>query len=356
MSFKLVHFSIFINVMNVFIDASSQHCSMGFLKKESLQVIMDAPRDSRLDNSFIFTPKTTRSVPINESGLLVKFFIAAKFDGTIPSGWPVLQIRRRFHANNSSILVFSTAAMEPRPTGYLNVFEYDVQNDVQHDDVIQVFWPRDTNVLSRYSLAYFRDSSNVMLSIKINGSTSTPVPEPQTTMCVTEFTTQKVAISEVTAVMMSSIIDINGFTSRSVSLGESQTTSVSLNGITDTPVVTKVPDTFQKAQTQVAAVIGGVLCTLALAVILLVVLTITVFVMLRRRNHTKDFLPSMASTDGPKSSAPVIDNPTYSLDGEFYHNSYIYISYSHAYYILLYLLPKYRSKFLFNFHSYRHRI
>ena len=46
MSFKLIHLSIFINVMNVFIHASSQHCAMGFLKKESLQVIVDALRDS----------------------------------------------------------------------------------------------------------------------------------------------------------------------------------------------------------------------------------------------------------------------------------------------------------------------
>jgi hypothetical protein len=145
---------------------------MGFLKNESLQVIVDAPRDS--SNSFNFTPATTQSMPIKESGLLVKFFIAAKFNHTISSGWPIIQIRRRTHTNNFS-QVFSTA-MEPRPTGYLNVFEYDVQKmefDIQHNDLIRVFWPQDTNILQRFSLAYFRarDSSNVMLSIEVQHHT-----------------------------------------------------------------------------------------------------------------------------------------------------------------------------------------
>ena len=171
MSFKLVYLSIFINVMNIFIDASSQHCAMGFLKKESLRVIVDAPRDNTV--YFSFPLNNTQSVPINESGLLVKFFIAAKFDHAIPSGWPVLQIRRRVYTNNFSYLVYNTAT-EPRHIGYLNVFEYDVKNmtfDVQRGDVIQVFWPRDTNIERHYSLAYSRNNSNVMLSIQIQHHT-----------------------------------------------------------------------------------------------------------------------------------------------------------------------------------------
>ena len=157
----------------IIIDTSTQNCAMGFLKKESLQVIADAPRDNRIYNSFDFRrTNIIQTMAISESGLLVKFFIAAQFDHTIPSGWPLLQIKRRIHTNDSSYLsrVFSTT-MEPRPTGYLNVFEYDVQNmqfDIQYNDIIQVYWQTDTDVLRRYSLAYFRDSSNVMLSIEIN--------------------------------------------------------------------------------------------------------------------------------------------------------------------------------------------
>ena len=135
-------------------------------------MIVDAPRDNRIYNSFDFRVITIQSMPINKSGLLEKFFIAAKFDHTIPSGWPLIQIGRRIHINDSSYFsqVLSTT-MEPRPTGYLNVFEYDLQNmafDVQNDDLIQVFWLIDTNVSRRYSLAYFGDSSNVMLLIEIN--------------------------------------------------------------------------------------------------------------------------------------------------------------------------------------------
>ena len=119
---------------------------------------------------------------INEMGLLEKFFIAAKFDHTIPSGWPLIQIRRRIHVNDFSYFsqVLSTT-MEPRPTGYLNVFEYDVQNmafDIQNDDLIRVFWPTDTNILRRrYSLAYLRDSSNVILSIEIGQTVSTTLDD-----------------------------------------------------------------------------------------------------------------------------------------------------------------------------------
>jgi hypothetical protein len=286
---------------------------MGFLKNESLQVIVDAPRDSGIYN---FGVTTTQSMPINESGLLVKFFIAAKFDHTISSGWPHLQIRRRIHTSDSSYLrrVFITT-MEPRPTGYLNVFEYDVQNmtfNVQSDDIIRVFWPSNTNVLRRrYSLAYFRDNSNVMLSIEISQPASTTVddsistPEPQTTMRETKITTlpkdSTLGPKEGTTTMSSSnnnFDDVN-----SVSSHESQSTFISHEVTTE------------KGQNQVSIVVGGVLCAMA-SIILVVVLTIiTVFVAFRCRNHTKDFSPN---TNDLKTSAPVVDNPTYSLvDGEF---------------------------------------
>ena len=68
------------------ISDSSQHCVMGFLKNESLQVIVDAPRDSRIFNSFNFVAIGAQSMPINEPGLLVKFFIAAKFNHSMSSG------------------------------------------------------------------------------------------------------------------------------------------------------------------------------------------------------------------------------------------------------------------------------
>ena len=254
---------------------------MGFLKNESLKLIVDAPRNC---NSFNFTLNNAQSMPISESGLLVKFFIAAKFNHTISSGWPLLQIRRiqtKVNEMNGSSdssyfsQVFSTT-MEPIPTGYLNVFEYDVQNmsfNIQQDDIIRVFWPEDTiKVSRRYSLAYFRDSSNVMLSIEINKNES------------------------------SKPLDNDDFTTNSDSSYDT--------------ISTKVPETSTKAQTQVTIIIGSVLCALAV-IILLVVLIIAVFVVLQCRNHTKDFSPN---TSDLKILPPVLDNPTYSLvDGEFYN-------------------------------------
>ncbi len=309
------------------IDTSNQHCAMGFLKNESLQVIVDAPKDSGIYNSFDFSVTTAQSTPVNGSGLLVKFFVAAKFDHTIPSGWPVLQIRKRIHTSDSSYprWVFITI-MEPRPTGYLNVFEYDVQNmtfDVQSDDVIRVFWPQDTNVSRRYSLAYFRDDLNVMLSIEINQNMSTTIddsittPEPHTTMSINEITTvpkrSTPGPKQVTTTTMSS--SDNDFTTNSVSTYESQSTFTSLKVPVATPVSTNVPETSKKGQNQVSIIVGGVLC--AMAAIILVVVLVIVFVVFRCRNHTKDFIPN---TNDLKTSAPVVDNPTYSLvDGEFYY-------------------------------------
>ena len=330
MTYQLLHLYIFMNAMNVlYIDASVQHCVMGFLKKESLQAIVNAPRDSRISNSFNFRLTTIQSMPINEAGLLAKFFIAAKFNHTIPSGWPVLKIRRRVHASGL-MEVFSTT-MEPRPTGHLNVFEYDVRNmafDFHHGDLIRVFWPGDTNVISRrYSLAYFRDTSNVMLSIEI-GQTASTTPddsistsEPQTTMSVIEITTTTKYSApdpkEGATTMMSSID--NDITSSTASADEAQSTSMSHMGTTDTPQSTRVSEASEKeAQTQVAIVIGGVLCGMAV-IILLVVLAITLaFVVFRHRNHTKEFSPSF--DDELKTSAvPVFDNPTYSVvDGRFH--------------------------------------
>ena len=285
-----------VNILNI--DTSSQHCALGFLKNKALQVIVDAPRDNRIYNSFNVILSNTQSMPINESGLLEKFFIAAKFDHTVPSGWPVLQIRRIIHTNDSSYFsqVFSTT-MEPRPTGYLNVFEYDVQSiafDVQNDDLIQVFWPNSINVARRYSLTYFRNSSNVMLSIKTNQTItlsitvddSTSTPEPLTTMGEPKIATK--------------------IPKESTTRPKEDTTTMSST------------ESSTKAQNQVAIIAGGVLCALVI-MILLVALVIAVFVVLQCRSHTKDF---SLNTNDLKTLPPVLDNPTYSLvDGKFYKSS-----------------------------------
>ena len=267
---------------------------MGFLKKKSLRVIVDAPRDSGISNSFDFRLTNIQSMPINESGLLAKFFIAAKFDHTSPSGWPVLQIRRRIFTNDASYLSqpFSTT-MEPRPTGYLNVFEYDVRNmafDFQHSDLIRVFWPQDTNVISRrYSLAYFRDTSNVMLSIEIGQTASTTpddsisTPVPQTTTSVIEITT---TTKKPTPELKEGTTTMNNGITRSGGVLDMVTSSVISTQREQFGHVTATNNTI--------IIIGSLACTMLVLMLLTVVSVTTV---LTYRWHKHKTATQQASSD-----------------------------------------------------------
>ena len=285
----------------IYTDASSRHCAVGFLKNESLQLIVDAPRNNRIHRTLDFRQNTTQSMQINESGLLMRFLIAAKFNHTISSGWPVLQIRRRKVLNdNSSYEEQIATTQEPTPTGYLNVFEYDMQAmafKVKHDDIIRVYWPPDaTPNRSRYSLAYFRDSSNVMVSIEIQQHNQTVT----TSQDNSNFTTEPLITT--------------------IDSSYSNTTSP-----TEITTPTKVPSSVKDQSGNVATIVGGVLCTITV-IILLVVLAIAVLVVYRSKNHTKEFSPSAndlyTSVLSRSSPGPTLQNPTYSLvDSEFQQHS-----------------------------------
>ncbi len=273
-----------------YIDASSQHCVIGFLKNESLPVIVDAPRDSRIYNSFYFIPINIQSMPINESGVLVKFFIAAKFNHTISSGWPLLQIRRRIHTNDSSYFsqVFITT-MEPRPTGYLNVFEYDVQNmgfDVQHIDSIRVFWPLNTDVSRRYSLAYFRDNSNVMLSIEIDKNVSTIVTIDDSISTEIQYHTETVTADGDNRDL---IIRTSSDTL------ENLTFSMIITGITDTPMISGKTDApngttiTSSTNNTTTIIIGSVVCTILALMLLSIAMVIIVFTYRHHKNKTAPY-------------------------------------------------------------------
>ena len=263
---------------------------MGFLKNESLRLIVDAPRDNRIHSTLDFRQNTTQSMQINKSGLLVRVLIAAKFDHTISSGWPVLQIRRALNGDNSSHLTPINTSKEPRPTGYLNVFEYDMQAvrfEVQCDDSLRVYWPpKATPDGRRYSLAYLRESSEVMVSIEVqhqnqtlttchDSSVSTTIPP--ITIMGSSYSTTEIAVTTMAS-------------------SNSSTKDLDRSG-------------------NVATIVGGVLCTIAV-IILLVVLTIAVFLVYRSRNHTKEFSPTandLYTSVLPRSSGPTLQNPTYSL-------------------------------------------
>ena len=278
-------------------------------------MIVDAPRDNRTYNAFDFRwTNIIQTMAINNSGLLVKFFIAAKFDYTIPSGWPLLQIKRRIHTNDSSYLsqIFSTT-MEPRPTGYLNVFEYDVQNmafDVQHNDTIQVFWPPIMNASRRYSLAYFGDGSNVMLSIEIDQPASTTLddststPEPQTTMRESKFTTKNPDKS--TSEPKGEQDTTTGDDSENVIYSITATADTPGPMITDAPIVTTITSFQMELFENITAtnnytrsiIIGSLICTILLALMLSSIATVIIILTCRHhKNQTTLCVTQHASKD-----------------------------------------------------------
>ena len=97
------------------------------------------------------------SMPFTQLGLFRKIIIAAMFTSI---GWPRLQVIRR--ANNGTPYVrFSTHMKEPKPTGYLNVYEYDVSIEkfiVQTGDELNISWYGQQNQ-ARFSLAYCNNNT-----------------------------------------------------------------------------------------------------------------------------------------------------------------------------------------------------
>ena len=123
-------------------------------------MIVEAPRNMYDDDSFSFPGilHQAMSMPFTRFGALRKMVIAARFDIHVPVGWPELQIIRMANDGISNI-VFTTNTMEPKPIGYLNLYEYDLTTtgfNIQSGDVLNISWRG--NVLERnqirFSLAY----------------------------------------------------------------------------------------------------------------------------------------------------------------------------------------------------------
>lgn len=144
---------------------------MGFLNEQSLRMIVEAPRDE--SRSFIFTeiPHLDMSMPLNQSGPLRKMIMAAFFYVTASVGWPELQIIRRA-SNGTSYIAFTTNTIEPKPTRYLNLYEYDLAETrfyVRPGDVLNLSWQGDADWTRfrfgdidrvRFNLAYYRNGTS----------------------------------------------------------------------------------------------------------------------------------------------------------------------------------------------------
>ena len=108
---------------------------------------MDAPQDTTIFRFLNTTQGTFQSMPLSTSGHMLKCIIAAKFNHSEPSGWPILQIRR---SGNVTAMTQS----EPKPSGYLNVFEYETLSaDIQPRDIVRI-WYNPESSGQRYLLAH----------------------------------------------------------------------------------------------------------------------------------------------------------------------------------------------------------
>ena len=137
---------------------------MGFFNEQSLRIVLSASRYSQPPLHFPGIMSDPTNLQLTRSGCLKRIVIAAKFNAAARVGWPKLQIIRI--GNNgeygSDIIIFTTNMKEPRPTGYLNVYEYELNNSitVQVNDILAISWHGNVSQTDqiRYSLAYYTDS------------------------------------------------------------------------------------------------------------------------------------------------------------------------------------------------------
>ena len=136
-------------------------------------MIVEALRNMHDNDSFSFPgiPHQAMSMQFTRSGALRKMVIAARFDIHVPVGWPELQIIRIANDGISNI-VFTTNTMEPKPTGYLNLYEYDLITigfNIQSGDVLNISWHG--NLLRRdqirFSLAYHNNGTSLVPMVSI---------------------------------------------------------------------------------------------------------------------------------------------------------------------------------------------
>ena len=280
-----------INTLFFTAEANSS-CAVGFLSQISLGRIINAPRDNSVHQLLSFSEDATTVLLTSvESGYtyLMSVTIAAKFNHTVPYGWPSLQVRRP--SNNVSYVSVYVTESEPKPTGYLNVFEYDLSDDefeLHPGEQIRLSWIIRSSNPARYSLGYYQASPMAfgVTELHQNGSVTT-------------------------------MSEINKSTCSSSHMSTTPPTG-------DTTMLTTIMNAQKLKQSDETtfAIVGGVLCTMAF-IILLVVLTIAVFVVYRFKNHTKKF--SLSTNDNLHASvlptrtlAPIIHNPTYSIvDSKF---------------------------------------
>ena len=127
-------------------------------------MIVEAPKNNLASFYFPGIHHPAMSMTVGKVGPLRKIVIAARFNISVAVGWPELQIIRTV-SDEIPKVAFTTNATEPKPTGYLNLYEYDLvakNFDIQDGDTVNISWHG--NVLwydqIRFSLAYYHNGTS----------------------------------------------------------------------------------------------------------------------------------------------------------------------------------------------------
>ena len=290
---------------------------MGFLNRESLELIVDAPRDDTIFRSLNFTQNNNiiQNMLLRGSGSMIKFVIAAKFNHTERSGWPLLQISRRDDDDGFSVTTMTL--LEPRPTGYLNVFEYDpLSADIQSEDVVHICIPESSG--QRYLLAYLTDLTTSKPMVYANVSNENTVANPPSTatasnqpICVNDATQPSISTTAYQAANTSTTnsprSDLDSYTAPTIRSLSTHSES------SDTSTTTLSISSTKMSKDTVTAIVGGVLGTLVVLMLLAFMIIIVFFIYKHVRNE-KQFSPNTSRTANNRIRVDALDNATYAPD------------------------------------------
>ena len=240
----------------IFIDDASGSCAEGFLNRQSLNMIVDAPTDDSISRSLMLSTNVTQMYTIL-SWLIcaarhhINFVFAAKFNHNIHSCYPVLQMPQ----------------LELTPTGYLNVFKFElliVDASLNVADLLCLL-----QLGQKYLLAY-KTNPLQPLVYYVNVSN-----------------------------------DMAGFTTPT----SSTNAPICINYTSETSTTKSPESSIDETSTNinVSAITGGVLGTLVILIIL-VVLIIIMFLIYQRKKSAKRFSPNTCTRVSANVSSDALKN------------------------------------------------
>ena len=286
---------------------------MGFFNERSLRIVLSASRYSQPPLHFpgIIT-SDSMNLQFTKSGHLRRIIIAAKFNATVRVGWPKLQIMRIDMRQHT---VASTNTTEPRPTGYLNVYEYVLNNSVtvNVDDMLAISWHGNVSQPDqiRYSLAYYTD----------NGGSRIPMVSIVVGDCDLEtdrLTSNTLQCEEMNITTTSDSPGPSNTVSHTPATDNEQMTSTTTNPKLNSESEVKLSTTIDKT----IIISGIVVFSLILIILLIIFVVVLTFVIKRRRKSA-----SVNVTDPIEMSAQprMLHNTSSKSANKFDKNNVIHV-------------------------------